>query len=544
MAQSFWEIYDLLCKMWVNTYIPDAPCMEYLPTIHVGAHVPFVPMEGLYVSEFSYLTRCPKSKNSWFLAEKMVNRNAWIIESPIAAMDHNRNRWNLICIPIFFLPEDFKVADLSPIHFRKQSHRRHQAGSKYWWNQGLALIHGPNLQPWIWRKYFFKPRHRMGWSHRRLTVDETRKQVLTRLESPGEKQNQGSYLTSTVQLSKRSSSNKPQIQDFVVSDFFNKDFQFSTIAKHLSRFGCEAWVPDELGTSIHSGWIKFPSRWFLGISPPGIFPPKTHTIPHHASRDSNSGNGTVDGRNPAPVDMVNIPLFIRFHIFMHVGWSRISSINSMGVVWEWRCMEFHALDMVLQEIFDENKLLIHEWWFLEAGPRCTNRTKIFDGVMMGVFRTFDFCQLQSPFFAASKPVTSPENSPFFFWKNDTWKMMHFFSKCSLWLGTNSFIFRGGNGVTNSEPLSWSLGLLKKTHDLDEILQVHSSLIWWKSHPIRLLDIEIVVLEGQHTSAYIYIHVYTSTFKGGTPGVPLKPFQDDELTFFRNHLAPLSRCWYT
>ena len=96
----------------------------------------------------------PKTVDFWL--KKKVNRNAWIIESPIAAMDHNRNRWNLICIPIVFLPEDFKVADLSPIHFRKQSHRWHQAGSKYWWNQGLALIHGPNLQPWIWRKYFFQ----------------------------------------------------------------------------------------------------------------------------------------------------------------------------------------------------------------------------------------------------------------------------------------------------------------------------------------------------------------------------------------------------
>ena len=217
----------------------------------------------------------PKTVDFWL--KKKVNRNAWIIESPIAAMDHNRNRWNLICIPIVFLPEDFKVADLSPIHFRKQSHRWHQAGSKYWWNQGLALIHGPNLQPWIWRKYFFKPRHRMGWSHRRLTVDETRKQVLTRLESPGEKQNQGSCLTSTSTfktiLFKQTSHPRFFLSDFV---FFNKDLQFSTIAKHLSRFGCEAWVPDELGTSIHSGWIKFPSRWFFRDFA-SRDPPKTHT---------------------------------------------------------------------------------------------------------------------------------------------------------------------------------------------------------------------------------------------------------------------------
>ena len=36
---------------------------------------------------------------------------------------------------------------------------------------------------------------------------------------------------------------------------------------------------------------------------------------------------TVDGRNPAPVDMVNIPLFTGF--FVHPRWCRISSINSM-----------------------------------------------------------------------------------------------------------------------------------------------------------------------------------------------------------------------
>ena len=35
---------------------------------------------------------------------------------------------------------------------------------------------------------------------------------------------------------------------------------------------------------------------------------------------------TVDGRNPAPVDMVNIPLFTSFHACWVV--SRISSINS------------------------------------------------------------------------------------------------------------------------------------------------------------------------------------------------------------------------
>ena len=36
---------------------------------------------------------------------------------------------------------------------------------------------------------------------------------------------------------------------------------------------------------------------------------------------------TVDGRNPAPVDMVNIPLVTGF---LHPGWCRISSIYSRG----------------------------------------------------------------------------------------------------------------------------------------------------------------------------------------------------------------------
>ena len=38
-------------------------------------------------------------------------------------------------------------------------------------------------------------------------------------------------------------------------------------------------------------------------------------------------NDTVDGRNPAPVDMVNVPFFT-VQGFIHVGWCRISSINS------------------------------------------------------------------------------------------------------------------------------------------------------------------------------------------------------------------------
>ena len=39
-----------------------------------------------------------------------------------------------------------KVADLSPIHFRKHSHRWYQAGSKYWF-PGFGFDSGPNLQP-------------------------------------------------------------------------------------------------------------------------------------------------------------------------------------------------------------------------------------------------------------------------------------------------------------------------------------------------------------------------------------------------------------
>ena len=38
--------------------------------------------------------------------------------------------------------------------------------------------------------------------------------------------------------------------------------------------------------------------------------------------------GTVDGRNPAQVDMVNIPLFIQG--FIHPRWCRISYFNSMS----------------------------------------------------------------------------------------------------------------------------------------------------------------------------------------------------------------------
>lgn len=161
-----------------------------------------------------------------------------------------------------------------------------------------------------------------------------------------------------------------------------------------------------------------------------------------------------------------------------------------------------------------------------------------DGSIQNVW---SFCQLQSPLFCCFKaPLTPPKTHLFFFWKNDTWKMMHFFSKCSLSLGTNSFIFRGGNKLRTLELEPWPS---QTTHDLDEILQVHSSLIWWKSHPIRLLDIGIsVVLEGQHTSAYIYIlylylyiHVYIpARSKGCHTGCHFNPKDDELVPPFGNH----------
>ena len=38
---------------------------------------------------------------------------------------------------------------------------------------------------------------------------------------------------------------------------------------------------------------------------------------------------TVDGRNPAPVNVVNVPVFIGSEGFIHFRWCRISSINSI-----------------------------------------------------------------------------------------------------------------------------------------------------------------------------------------------------------------------
>ena len=41
-------------------------------------------------------------------------------------------------------------------------------------------------------------------------------------------------------------------------------------------------------------------------------------------------NDTVEGRNPAPVDMADIPVFTGFMGFVYLNWCRISCINRTG----------------------------------------------------------------------------------------------------------------------------------------------------------------------------------------------------------------------
>ena len=122
-----------------------------------------------------------------------------------------------------------------------------------------------------------------------------------------------------------------------------------------------------------------------------------------------------------------------------------------------------SLDMVLQEIFWSNKLLINEWWFLEAGPRCTNRTKIFDGFDDGSIQNVWFFSTSMSLFCCFKACYSPENSPFF-----SGKMMlarWFISFQHAPFPGDAFIhFRG----VTSNPWVGSLAF-SKTHDLDEIL---------------------------------------------------------------------------
>ena len=59
------------------------------------------------------------------------------------------------------------------------------------------------------------------------------------------------------------------------------------------------------------------------------------SVPYHfpyKPRDS-YGSATVDGRHPAPVEVGSLCYYLQG--FIHPRWCRISSINSMGVVWEW-----------------------------------------------------------------------------------------------------------------------------------------------------------------------------------------------------------------
>ena len=72
-----------------------------------------------------------------------------------------------------------------------------------------------------------------------------------------------------------------------------------------------------LGSFVHAELNKVPSVVNDDLASGGSHPKKVAS--------------TVDGRNPAPVDIVNIPLFTGFHTCWVV--SRISSINSnKGIV--------------------------------------------------------------------------------------------------------------------------------------------------------------------------------------------------------------------
>ena len=51
------------------------------------------------------------------------------------------------------------------------------------------------------------------------------------------------------------------------------------------------------------------------------------TFEQHRKKKAQLGGDAVDGWNPAPVDLVNIPLFIGFHTSQVVG--QISAINSI-----------------------------------------------------------------------------------------------------------------------------------------------------------------------------------------------------------------------
>ena len=159
----------------------------------------------------------------------------------------------------------------------------------------------------------------------------------------------------------------------------------------------------------------------------------------------------------------------------------------------------------------------------------------------GIQNVWSFCQLQSPLFCCFKaPLTPPKTHLFFSKKVILARWCISFQNAPFpWGRIPSFSGRG-NKLRTLELEPWPS---QTTHDLDEILQVHSSLIWWKSHPIRLLDIGIsVVLEGQHTSAYIYIiylylyiHVYIpARSKGCHTGCHFNPKDDELIPPFGNH----------
>ncbi len=77
-------------------------------------------------------------------------------------------------------------------------------------------------------------------------------------------------------------------------------------------------IPIKLGSII--SYIQQITRSFLLLTCRHhirIHHPRHHILPFHKAEQKNTGF-TVDGRNPAPVDMVNIPLFTTG--FIHPRW--------------------------------------------------------------------------------------------------------------------------------------------------------------------------------------------------------------------------------
>ena len=83
----------------------------------------------------------------WMTEEELKEEEALLNEEEIL--------WELDGIAKCWIEKSiFKVADLSHVHFRKQTirHRWCFYGSKYWiyWFPGFGFDSGPNLQPWCW----------------------------------------------------------------------------------------------------------------------------------------------------------------------------------------------------------------------------------------------------------------------------------------------------------------------------------------------------------------------------------------------------------